>query len=108
MLLLRPTHSNSLRQIHFAHYLLYIHTTFFSNISAVSSCSLTTSSSPRLLQRSSLKGKQKNKEQGEAIQLCGFHKVNPRKLAGYVRLDGDAAEACGDAPAAGIVAAEAA
>jgi hypothetical protein len=34
--------------------------------------------------------------------------VNPRKLAGYVRLDGDAAEACGDAPAAGIAAAEAA
>ncbi len=68
---------------------------------------LTTSSSPRLLQRSSLKGKQKKKQGGKRFS-CGFHKLNPRKLAGYVRLDGDAAEACGDAPAAGIAAAEAA
>jgi hypothetical protein len=64
--------------------------------------------SPRLLlQRSSLKETEQKKEKGKRFS-CEFHKVNPRKLAGYVRLDGDAAEACGDAPAAGIAAAEAA
>jgi hypothetical protein len=82
----------------------------FVNTSAVSSCfhHIAKASSK---EEQSEGGEQKREEKKrEAIRFtCGFHKVkNPRKLAGYVRLDGDAAEACGDARAAGIAAAEAA